>query len=120
MKTFDLLNGRLLLATCDQVQQFLVEQIGFLGGDHFEDPCLHSLGAHSRPLGIRRADQWQQPGGRHLNANLDLVVSSTTDVSLWFNLGDMTLADMGGRLSLPHVYYRATPIVPVDWSRGQS
>ena len=51
------------------------------------------------------------------DGDLDLIVSSNTGISLWFNQGDMTFADMGGRVSLPPVDYGATAIVPIDWNR---
>ena len=51
------------------------------------------------------------------DGDLDLVVSSTSGISLWSNRGDMTCADLGGHSSLPPADCAAAAIVPVDWNR---
>lgn len=50
------------------------------------------------------------------DGDLDLVVSSTSGISLWLNRGDMTFEDISGRASLPPADFTAAAIVAVDWN----
>ncbi len=46
----------LVLTSCDQVQQFIAEQVRFLIGDRLQNCCLQGFKAHLRPVHIIRWD----------------------------------------------------------------